>query len=205
MTRTKEEIALYKANYYQTKRNSKDYIEKERKRQRKVYEANKEHIKKRQHKYNLLHKEENKARKKAYLKTPAGKIVAEAGRAKAKIKRKIKFSKTWFSCRYFRLKKNAKKRGIKFDLSLNDFIEIRKITTCLYCSRTADELITKKNNIRKEVMTTERIDNSLGYSQSNCVSACYDCNRIRGDRFSYNEMLKIGETIKGLYTLRKKA
>lgn len=40
------------------------------------------------------------------------------------------------------------------------------------------------------------MNNSTGYSKENCVVCCSVCNTFKSDKFTYTEMLKLGETRK---------
>ena len=44
--------------------------------------------------------------------------------------------------------------------------------------------------------TNDRMDNSLGYSISNIALSCQRCNNIKGNFFTYDEMVKIGRIIR---------
>lgn len=65
-------------------------------------------------------------------------------------------------------KRNAKNRGIAFELSFSDFIKLWKVP-CVYCG----------GNIEK--VGIDRVDNNLGYSIDNIVSCCSVCNRMKMD------------------------
>jgi hypothetical protein len=56
-------------------------------------------------------------------------------------------------------------------------------SACVYCSS-------------KEKLGADRIDNSRGHTKDNIVPACYRCNTMRQNHFTYEEMLKIGQFIK---------
>lgn len=171
------------------------------------YLANKEKIKK----YYLANKEKYQVKQRKYYQLNKKTILARMNdpqikakaKIKAKIRRKIKYNRAWFSDKYRRLRSNAKIRNKIFNLSFEEFVLIRMSKTCLYCGRTAEELITKDKIVRREVMTIDRINNNKGYSKENCVLACYDCNRIKGNRFSYNEMILIGNLFNKIYKTRK--
>ena len=53
---------------------------------------------------------------------------------------------------------------------------------CVYCGTT-------------EQIGCDRIDNARGHTRDNIVSACADCNIMRGDRFTHSEMLQIGRAV----------
>lgn len=44
-------------------------------------------------------------------------------------------------------------------------------------------------------LEVDRKDATGQYSPENCVLACYPCNNAKSDVFSYEEFLKIGDTI----------
>ena len=91
--------------------------------------------------------------------------------------RHIKFSGSWFTAKYGHLKKNAKKRGIEFALSKQEFIDFRLKDKCFYCVEYAD------------VMTIDRVDNNIGHKKENCVLACYSCNILKKN-YSKEDILR---------------
>lgn len=77
-------------------------------------------------------------------------------------------------------KQGAKKRGLKFELPIDEF---RKIVTksCFYCGREPDKSMGKPNyNGNFIYIGIDRVDNSKGYSSDNCVSCCESCNHRKG-------------------------
>lgn len=77
----------------------------------------------------------------------------------------------------------ARRKGLAFDLTLNDVVILRT-DRCMYC----DSL--------NEFMTIDRKDNSIGYLKVNCVTACYLCNSTKGDVLTFEQMLCLGNTIR---------
>lgn len=80
---------------------------------------------------------------------------------------------------------NAKKRKLKFDLSLDNF---RKLVfdKCYYCGiepRPSTFTTSQENRRDKEICYNgvDRIDNSIGYTISNCVTCCSVCNGAKSD------------------------
>lgn len=71
--------------------------------------------------------------------------------------------------KYTMYKSNAKTRGIPFDLSLDQFVTFWQ-ADCYYCG---DQIAT---------IGIDRVDSSVGYTLANCVSCCWECNRLKGDR-----------------------
>jgi len=48
----------------------------------------------------------------------------------------------------------------------------------------------------------DRVDNRIGHIRTNVIPACKVCNMVRGNTFSYDEMIKIGLVIKEIRTHR---
>lgn len=90
----------------------------------------------------------------------------------------------------YRLK--DKKQGFKVvNISIESFIKNVLKNNCVYCD--ADSHI-----------GADRISNLEGHSLENIVPACYSCNITRGNRFTYEEMKKLGNFIKNeVYPNRK--
>lgn len=82
---------------------------------------------------------------------------------------KVEFSRVWFSQKYRAIRSRATNKGIKFELSFDEFKKLRETKTCFYC-----EQVVKKFSI-------DRVLNNLGYSVKNCVLSCYRCNAQKGD------------------------
>lgn len=61
---------------------------------------------------------------------------------------------------------------------------------CVYCGCT-------------DRIGADRIDNRLGHVKGNLIPSCYQCNVIRGDKFSVTEMKEIGKLIKNILYQRK--
>lgn len=74
-----------------------------------------------------------------------------------------------------------KARNFICDLTIEDVIRA-KSSLCIYCTRQATGF--------------ERIDNSLGHTQKNCVPACLRCNWMRGSYISHEVMLQVGLLLK---------
>ena len=73
--------------------------------------------------------------------------------------------------KYATYKASAKKRGISFYLTFDQF-ETFWQADCNYCG---DQIAT---------VGIDRIDSNIGYTIKNCVPCCWECNRIKGDRES---------------------
>lgn len=108
---------------------------------------------------------------------------------KSKTIKKPKYS-IKISTRYGILKNNCKKTKHKLLLSLEDYTEIAQITECHYCGAFVDWFN------KSSAYYLDRKDNNVGYTKENCVVCCTRCNMAKGNRFTYDEWLKIGEVIK---------
>lgn len=75
-----------------------------------------------------------------------------------------------------------------FDLT-KEFIIQKLNEKCYYCGY--------------ETIGLDRKDNKLGHTQDNCVSSCKECNIIRMDNFTFEEMKVLGKTIKKIKDERK--
>ena len=64
-------------------------------------------------------------------------------------------------------KKCAKKRGYKFELSLEDFTKLTRNTKCFYCGD------------KHEIIGVDRVYNDGNYKVGNVVSCCTICNTMK--------------------------
>jgi hypothetical protein len=91
--------------------------------------------------------------------------------------------------RMYAYKQHDIKAGRDNDLTGEFFLKTTE-EPCTYCGTTAD------------IRGLDRLDNSLGHLQSNVVSCCTECNRVRSDTFSPSEMKLLGATIAHIRSLR---
>jgi len=66
---------------------------------------------------------------------------------------------------------------------------------CIYCNRTFDEVKNDKISKTTNRFSVDRIDNDKGYLLKNMAICCKRCNTIKGDYFTKEEMLVIGNII----------
>ena len=95
----------------------------------------------------------------------------------------------------FRLLLRSAKSTKRFcNLIYEDILDFTKYTRCQYC----------KCEIKWESHQTpecsvayyiDRKDNNIGYIKENCIVCCSDCNRIKSNKFTYEEMVKLGNVI----------
>lgn len=94
------------------------------------------------------------------------------------------------------LKSRAKRKGVKFSLSYDEFADwyaaqerYDDIPTCFYCGRQLDfEHATQLNGA-----TIDRLDTTLGYSANNMVFCCRRCNVMKGNWLYDGQMLEIAD------------
>lgn len=98
---------------------------------------------------------------------------------------------------------NSKRRGIKFKITFEEFkTYIHK--NCFYCGAPPSNKMNPSYGYGRVCRSTlmysgvDRKDNSKGYTLDNVVPCCKRCNRIKSDLFTYEEMLKLSEFLKGL-------
>lgn len=77
----------------------------------------------------------------------------------------------------------AKRRGLAFELSLEQFMHMSG-GDCHYCGATpAMQVRTRRKRSKPSLMNgIDRVDNSVGYVLSNCVPCCTWCNEMKRHR-----------------------
>lgn len=98
--------------------------------------------------------------------------------------RHVEDSYAWWYRRLEKIKYSARKRGLEFNLRVEDLKEIKNADTCYYCSCVTDTI------------TLDRKDNARGYVPDNVVPACYACNKLKSNIFNEAEMLIVGKAVK---------
>jgi hypothetical protein len=94
----------------------------------------------------------------------------------------------------FRARHVSKEDIPKTDLiwSCNFYMEIIKDGICHYCN----------GPLNSSGHGLDRVDNSLGHFCYNVIPCCKHCNTIKGDHFSYDEMMKLVPVIREIRRLR---
>ncbi len=102
-----------------------------------------------------------------------------------------------FEVSFRRFCKVARQRRLNVSILYEDFIGFTKQTECHYCSGPIDwePYGTYRYNL-------DRKDNALGYALDNLVVCCYLCNRIKGNKLSYAEMLQLGPVLRQIMAAR---
>ena len=83
-------------------------------------------------------------------------------------------------------------------LTFEEFLAFIKIEACHYC----DQQVVWTSRGTPRPTNLDRKDSSVGYTRENCVVCCPECNRIKSDKYSYEEMLVIGKLLKKLRKAR---
>lgn len=98
--------------------------------------------------------------------------------------------------------KTSRERGLDSNISYEDYISFVN-KQCFYCS---DILVWHQHvHSKKEKRSAhnlDRKDSSIGYSKDNCVACCGLCNMTKGNRYSHEEFVLLGETIRRIRELR---
>lgn len=78
-----------------------------------------------------------------------------------------------------RYKTDALKRGIVFEIT-KEFFNKTIVENCFYCETPANKFFKPKNGFGGiEYNGIDRVDNSLGYLERNCVPCCTKCNSVK--------------------------
>ena len=100
---------------------------------------------------------------------------------------------------YSALKWGAKKRGKAIAFSIDEFVRWweAQIPVCFYCHRNMEQIRSQTDsmNDRARRFTIDRANNAETYTLPNIRLACYRCNSIKGDYFTEEEMLTIGQMV----------
>jgi len=79
--------------------------------------------------------------------------------------------------RYARSRANARKRKKAWEITIEEYEKL--IDLCFYCQK----------DVKLEIGTgLDRIDNAKGYLIDNVLSCCGDCNKMRGNYLTVEEM-----------------
>ena len=97
------------------------------------------------------------------------------------------------------IKQGAKKRKIEMIMTQKEFCDwyLAQDRSCFYCKRNEADVVIEKDIIQVMAhrLTIDRCDNKVGYSIGNIVLCCSRCNTVKGNYFTKNEMLLIGNII----------
>lgn len=124
-------------------------------------------------------------------KLPAGMFNASAGSpngCKAYCKQCTALRNRRPRSRFAAIKATAKRRGVAFCLSFDEWYSLVRDGKCSYCN----------GPLELSGGGVDRKDGSRGYVLENCVACCNICNTVKMDNFSYEEMVRLGELIESI-------
>lgn len=99
-------------------------------------------------------------------------------------------------------KSNARKRGVSFDLTYVQF-ETLVDGECYFCGDIGGNTLRKRGYDDYSYNGIDRVDNSVGYSPSNCISCCSWCNRAKNNGTLANFVDKCKKTVSRIETDEK--
>lgn len=89
---------------------------------------------------------------------------------------------------YRKLVRQAEQREYSVSLTYDQYI-VLALSNCHYCDTSPSNVAKHTNGINSiKVSGIDRVDNSLGYHENNCVACCYPCNRAKST-MGYNEFI----------------
>jgi hypothetical protein len=80
-------------------------------------------------------------------------------------------------------------RKLEVLLTYEEFLIFTKIKDCHYCKNPISWKEYTSVNNKNSAYYLDRKDNNKGYSSDNCVVCCTRCNRMRSNKFTYEEFL----------------
>lgn len=91
----------------------------------------------------------------------------------------------------------GKNKGLIFNLSDFEKWYGSQEKKCIYCGIKEEDLYKTNDtyNGKVQILTIDRIDNSKKYELDNMGLACFRCNLIKNDFFTYDEMKTIGKEL----------
>jgi 5-methylcytosine-specific restriction endonuclease McrA len=100
--------------------------------------------------------------------------------------------------------KSHKKKDKDLNLSFEEFLEIIKNPECHYCGTPLEyEKYSRYwGKVHSRAHQLDRKDNNIGYDKDNLVTCCWECNRLKSDRFTYNEFIQLSPTLKKIMNER---
>lgn len=96
------------------------------------------------------------------------------------------------NAKYGRLKYTAAQRGLPMTLTQEEYEAMTENASCHYCG----------GPIEETGSGIDRKDNTQGYSTDNVVPSCRWCNVVKNDRYSYDEMVKLGRVVEEIHSAR---
>ena len=100
--------------------------------------------------------------------------------------------------------KSHKKRGVDVKLTFEEFLDVINEKKCHYCG---EDLIYEQysrfwGEANSRAHKLDRKNNDLGYIKENVVTCCWECNRLKSDRFTYEEFIQLSPILKKIQSER---
>lgn len=97
---------------------------------------------------------------------------------------------------YASYKRSAKLRGLSFDIAKDSFNILVKMD-CLYCGETPIARYRSTKGYQKPLAYNgiDRVNNNIGYEESNCVPCCKRCNIIKSNLSSKELILHLRKMV----------
>lgn len=95
---------------------------------------------------------------------------------------------------------NHKKSNCDVKITFDEFLELISKNECHYCG---SELIYNKHSkewgkSNSRAYHLDRKDNNFCYEKNNLVTCCWECNRLKSDRFTYDEFILLSPILKSI-------
>lgn len=107
-----------------------------------------------------------------------------------------------YEASYNELVNSVTNKGTKVEVTLTyeEYVTLCKLPNCHYCLEDLNRMPFSRDN-GVEVPTgrrymLDRMDNSKGYTISNCVPCCWKCNSAKATRYSYEEWYGMTEFLR---------
>jgi 5-methylcytosine-specific restriction endonuclease McrA len=104
------------------------------------------------------------------------------------------------------LLQSAKVRSIPVNLTYEQFMWFTTIEECHYCGEHVDWRPFGRHYTTRgqsKGSNLDRKDSALGYAPNNLVVACKNCNRMKNNILSYEEMLRLAPHIRAIRLSRE--
>ena len=159
--------------YCYCKECAKKYREENKERDKQRYLQNRDSILAYKKEYAKKNADKIKEKQKVYRETHREELSSKQKERQQKNKQKYYYTKHKLSGRYSTYRSNAIKRGIPFDLTIEQF-DLITSKPCHYCGEC---------DVYEDMTFTgvDRMDSSKGYIFNNCVPCCRICNSMKSD------------------------
>jgi len=95
-------------------------------------------------------------------------------------------------------------RELEVTITYEEYLDFTKIKECHYCDKPIPWHPHTSINNKHNGTYLDRKDNNIGYLKENCVVCCTRCNRMRSDKFSYEEFMLFSPVLKQIEKDRNK-